>query len=99
MKIRDKGIGRLVTEIALRHQDPQGGAADLQDDEGELLKFLMRRTSLAPSPSPPASSPSSARGEDPTRMFAGEGGLPHQPPLQEGLRNMPATACRPPSTR
>ena len=74
VKVRDREIRTQLTHTTLSGNTIRKVALPKYEDHGELLKFFNERTSAGLFfRSPPAFFPFKREGEDPTRMFAGEG--------------------------
>ena len=84
---------RADPRVAVGHPGPAGGAAPRFTDHGELLRFLRDENLPGYFPFTAGVFPFKREGEDPARMFAGEGdAVPHQPPVQAVCRRAaPAT--------
>jgi methylmalonyl-CoA mutase N-terminal domain/subunit len=100
VKIRDKEIRTaLTTKSPLRHDHPQGRLPQYED-HGEILKWLMLDNVPGSYPYTAGTFAFKREGEDPTRMFAGEGDAFRTNKrfklLSQACR---PSACPPPSTR
>ena len=78
-----------------------GWRSPATSDHGELLRFLRSENLPGHFPFTAGVFPFKREGEDPARMFAGEGdAVPHQPAVPPACpRASRPPACRPPSTR
>jgi isobutyryl-CoA mutase len=72
-KIRDKEIRTKLTSESLSGSKVRKVALPRFDDEGETLRFLMKENLPGYFPYTAGVFPFKREGEDPTRMFAGEG--------------------------
>ncbi len=73
VKIRDKEIRTQLTSTSLSGSKIRKVALPAFDDEGETLKFLMKENVPGSFPFTAGVFAFKREGEDPTRMFAGEG--------------------------
>ena len=73
VKIRDKEIRTKQTTESLSGTKIRKVALPRFEDEGEILRFLMRENVPGYFPFTAGTFPFKREGEDPTRMFAGEG--------------------------
>ena len=73
VKIRDKEIRTKITSESLSGSKIRKVALPTFDDDGETLKFLRRENLPGYFPFTAGVFPFKREGEDPTRMFAGEG--------------------------
>ena len=73
VKIRDKEIRTRQTTESLSGTKIRKVALPRFEDEGEILRFLMRENVPGYFPFTAGTFPFKREGEDPTRMFAGEG--------------------------
>ena len=73
VKIRDKEIRTKITSESLSGSKIRKVALPAFDDDGETLKFLRRENLPGYFPFTAGVFPFKREGEDPTRMFAGEG--------------------------
>ncbi|MGL4409086.1 MAG: fused isobutyryl-CoA mutase/GTPase IcmF [Zoogloea sp.] len=73
VKIRDKEIRTRLTSESLSGSKIRKVALPRFEDEGEILRFLMKENLPGAFPYTAGVFPFKREGEDPTRMFAGEG--------------------------
>lgn len=73
VKIRDKELRTVLTTESLSGTKLRKVALPRYEDEGELLRFLMKENLPGEFPYTAGVFPFKREGEDPTRMFAGEG--------------------------
>lgn len=73
VKIRDKELRTALTTESLSGTKLRKVALPRYEDEGELLRFLMKENLPGEFPYTAGVFPFKREGEDPTRMFAGEG--------------------------
>ncbi len=73
VKIRDKEIRTKITSESLSGSKIRKVALPNFEDDGETLKFLMKENAPGYFPFTAGVFPFKREGEDPTRMFAGEG--------------------------
>ena len=82
-RARDQEIRTALTRTSLSGTRIRRVALPGYEDHGELLKWLLLDNVQGSFPFTAGVFPFRREGEDPTRMFAGEGdALPHQPALQ-----------------
>ena len=73
VKIRDKELRTALTTTSLSGTKLRKVALPNYEDDGEILRWQLRRTCRAASRSPAGVFAFKRENEDPTRMFAGEG--------------------------
>ena len=92
VKIRDKEIRTQLTTSRCRARKIRKVSLPRFEDDGEMLRFLMKENVPGSFPYTAGVFAFKREGEDPTRMFAGEGdAFTHQPALQAAVsEGMPA---------
>jgi methylmalonyl-CoA mutase len=100
VKIRDKEIRTVLTSESLSGSKIRKVALPTYEDDGETLKFLMKENVPGSFPYTAGVFAFKREGEDPTRMFAGEGdAFRTNRRFKRSPRACPRTASPPPSTR
>ena len=100
VKIRDKEIRTVLTSESLSGSKIRKVALPTYEDDGETLKFLMKENVPGSFPYTAGVFAFKREGEDPTRMFAGEGDASAPTAASRRFRKAcPRTASPRPSTR
>jgi len=101
MKIRDQEIRTKLTHESLSGTEIRKVSLRASRTMARGLRFLLKENVPGSYPYTAGVFAFKREGEDPTRMFAGEGdALPHQSAIQTGVpRACRRTACPPPSIR
>ena len=87
LRIRGQRSARRVRRTTLSGSASPASRSPATTDHGELVRFLRAENLPGRFPFTAGVFPFKREGEDPARMFAGEGdAVPHQPPLPPALR-------------